>query len=279
MTRLIADVQPDYLKWHNNLWVNCDRAGHGHGTSDGNFAHNRALRGILSDLRQRYPNLLIENCSGGGNRLEPGMLEWTDSAWMDDSTFAASHVRHNLEGLSVVIPPPVLLSFVFGAEWQDAPPDGTDLTMSFRSRMPGMLGATWRGSDLSDNDRDGIRREIQIYKDIRDTLSGASATLLTPQVSDDEQGRWDVLQETDFSSGMSVIFAYQQAAGSDHVHVHPQGLRAGVQYDVVSLDGSTSRVSAADLTADGIRVDASGGTRAHIIELRPALDATSSSTR
>ena len=27
LTRLIDTVQPDYLKWDNNLWVNCDRPG------------------------------------------------------------------------------------------------------------------------------------------------------------------------------------------------------------------------------------------------------------
>src|SRR5262249_26936749 len=63
LTALVNDVQPDYLKWDNNLWVNCDRPGHGHGTTDGSFAHVTALYQILDALRQRFPNLLIENCS------------------------------------------------------------------------------------------------------------------------------------------------------------------------------------------------------------------------
>ena len=280
LTRLIDDVHPDYLKLDINLWVNCDRGGHGHGSTDGNFAHNRALLEILSELRQRYPDLIIENCSGGGNRLEPGMLAWTDTAWMDDRTFTASRVRHNLEGLSAIMPPPVLLSFVFGAEWQDAPPDGTDLTFAFRSRMAGMLGATWRSSDLSDGDRAGIRREIQIYKDIRETLGGASATLLTPQVSDNAQGRWDVLQETDFASGVSLLFAYQNDTGVTQIRLHPQGLRADTLYDVLTVDGDEGgRVSGADLRSKGIDVGATAGTRAHIIELRPALDLSVSRSR
>src|SRR5262249_16636013 len=29
LTTLIDFVRPDYLKWDNNLWVNCDRTGHG----------------------------------------------------------------------------------------------------------------------------------------------------------------------------------------------------------------------------------------------------------
>src|SRR5262249_54691813 len=30
LVNFLEDVHPDYLKWDNNFWVNCDRAGHGH---------------------------------------------------------------------------------------------------------------------------------------------------------------------------------------------------------------------------------------------------------
>ena len=58
LTTLIDDVQPDYLKWDNNMFVNCDREGHGHGATDGNFAHTGGLYDMLSQLRARYPDLL-----------------------------------------------------------------------------------------------------------------------------------------------------------------------------------------------------------------------------
>ena len=47
---LIDEVQPDYLKWDNNMFINCDRDGHGHGATDGNFAHTRGLYDLLSAL-------------------------------------------------------------------------------------------------------------------------------------------------------------------------------------------------------------------------------------
>jgi len=72
---------------------------------DGNFGHVNALYGLLSALRDRYPDLLIENVSGGGNRLDIGMLRYTDVAWMDDRTAPSVHVRHNIEGLTAVFPP------------------------------------------------------------------------------------------------------------------------------------------------------------------------------
>ena len=112
MTRLIDEVQPDYLKWDNNFWLNCDRDGHGHGRSDGNFAHVNGLYDVLAQLRARYPDLLIENVSGGGNRLDFGMLRYSDVGWMDDRSAPSVHVRHIVEGLGVVFPPAYLLSFV-----------------------------------------------------------------------------------------------------------------------------------------------------------------------
>ena len=57
LVALIDRVRPDYLKWDNNFWINCDRAGHGHGAADGNMAHVQALYGILDELRRRYPDL------------------------------------------------------------------------------------------------------------------------------------------------------------------------------------------------------------------------------
>ena len=111
MTALIDAVQPDYLKWDNNLWVNCNRSGHVHAATDGNFAHVNGLYEVLSTLRQRFPDLLIENVSGGGNRMDLGMLRYSDVAWMDDRTTPSVKVRHNIQGLSALFPPAYLLSF------------------------------------------------------------------------------------------------------------------------------------------------------------------------
>src|SRR5204862_4697919 len=92
VTGLIDEVQPDYLKWDNNMWINCDREGHGHGSTDGNFAHVHGLYQTLAELRDRYPDLIVENVSGGGNRLDLGMLRYTAVAWMDARTAPSVHV-------------------------------------------------------------------------------------------------------------------------------------------------------------------------------------------
>ena len=97
------------------------------------MAHVQALYGILDELRQRYPDLLIENVSGGGARLDFGMMAYTDTAWMDDRTSPASHVRHNIEGLTFAFPPAYLLSFLIDADGEPIA-GAADLPLLVRSR-------------------------------------------------------------------------------------------------------------------------------------------------
>src|SRR6185295_18409634 len=145
--------------WDNNLWVNCDREGHGHGASDGNFAHVSALYQVLESLRQKYPSLTIENCSGGGNRLDLGMLRYTDVGWMDDNTTPSIKVRHNIQGLSLIFPPAYLLSFLANLGWEPLH-NSPDLPMYVRSRMQGVMGLSFQSAWLSDDDRDTIAEHV-----------------------------------------------------------------------------------------------------------------------
>jgi len=265
LTTLIDQAQPDYLKWDNNFWLNCDRPGHGHGQTDGNFAHVNGLYDLLAALRARYPNLLIENVSGGGNRLDVGMLRYTDVAWMDDRTAPSVHVRHNVEGLSAVFPPAYLLSFVIdhdGEPLHDAP----DLSLYFRSRMAAALGLCFRSAELTEGDAAGMTREIDIYKSVRTVLGGAAGSLLSPQAAADNGPAWDVLQEAASGSGETLLHVFQSDTGVVNVNVKPTGLTPDTRYEVRSVDtGVLGTASGADLMAHGIDVLQSPNSAAHLL--------------
>jgi alpha-galactosidase len=274
LTSLIDLVQPDYLKWDNNLWVNCDRSGHSHGTTDGSFAHVSALYQILAALRQRYPNLLIENCAQGGNRLDFGMLRYTDAAWMDDDTSPAAHVRHNLEGLGPIFPPAYLLSFVTDDVADGEPVHyGSDLPLYFRSRMGGVLGLCWMSEQLTDSDDVSIVQQILLYKNLRTALSGASAALLTQQATSLTAGpAWDVLQATTPGGNVVVLYAYQDDDGTGTINVTPADLQPAMIYDVFSVDtGLIGSATGEDIMANGIGIVASPSSAAHILTLTARL--------
>jgi alpha-galactosidase len=266
LTTLIDAAQPDYLKWDNNMWVNCDRSGHGHGPADGNFAHVSALYTILQTLRDRYPDLLIENVSGGGNRLDVGMLRYSDVAWMDDRTAPAVNVRHNLQGLSAVFPPAYLLSFVMSAETE--PLHGApDLAALVRSRMAGALGLCFKSADLGGGDLDQIAKQIGVYKAFRDTLGGAAGALLTGQADAGSPPPWDVLQEAAPAGGL-LVHAFQTNPGVATITVKPTGLQPDATYQVVSVDnGLLGTATGADLMERGIDLVESRRSAAHILIL------------
>jgi alpha-galactosidase len=262
---LIDGVRPDYLKWDNNRWFNCDRPGHGHGPGDGNLRQVEGLYTVLDQLRVRYPQMLIENVSGGGNRLDFAMLRYTDIAWMDDRSAPSLFVRHNLEGLGTVFPPAHLFSFIMG-DASEPLVRADDLAMLARSRMPGVLGLAVKSHDLSEGETELLMREIAHYKRLRPILQDGSVTLLTPQVRRSGALDWDALQVTSATTGEAIVFAFATPEAPDRTTVRPQGLDPATTYRIESIDhGILGVASGADLMNGGIELNDSSASDAHIL--------------
>jgi alpha-galactosidase len=267
LVALIEQVHPDYLKWDNNGWTNCNRSGHGHGANDGNLQQVQALYGLLDELRRLYPDLRIENVSGGGARIDFGMLAYSDTAWMDDRTSPSSHVRHNIEGLTFAFPPAYLLSFLIDGE--NEPIAGAyDLPLYMRSRGAGVLGLTYRTDVLDDDTAALLSAQIGEYKSYRDTIARANASLLTLQTPYDGSG-WDALQELADQGQTALIFAFKSEYGDDRLVVRPRGLLPDSTYSVLSVDQGPLGVERGDvLMQDGIELAANSTSRAHVLILR-----------
>jgi len=268
LSALIDEARPDYLKWDNNFWINCTRSGHGHGASDGNFAHVKGLYDILGTLRERYPDLLIENCAQGGNRADFGMLRYTDTAWMDDRTGPSVHVRHNLEGLSAFFPPAYLLSFAIN-EGDEPLAGGADVPLYLRSRMAGILGLTYRAADLGESDQSELAAEIARDKVIRDVERDASATLLTGQAAPEDGPPWDAVQHVNASTGDSIVFAFQNDGGTHEIAVRPRGLTPDATYTVSTIEGDlVGSMRGDELMDGGLTIEESFDSAARVLVLR-----------
>ena len=269
LVRFIDQVRPDHLKWDNNYWINCDRSGHGHGTQDGNYAHVRGLYELLAELRARYPDMTIENCSGGGNRLDLGMLRYTDVAWMDDVTGPSAHVRHNLQGLAAVFPPRYLLSFVV-----DDPAEpihqAADMPLYFRSRMAGALGISLIGAEFAENDLTDMAREITLYKRLRDTGPEPILALLTGQASLTSSDAWDAVQLLSRETGSSFMLAFRGNGADGRTSIRPVGLQPDVQYEVSAFrTRAVGKIDGAALMEYGVKVGTWAYTAGHVVTFTP----------
>jgi alpha-galactosidase len=188
---------------------------------------------------------------------------------VDGRPYVASvHVRHNVEGLSLVFPPAYLLSFLTDLGWE--PLHGSpDLPLYVRSRMVGVLGLCFQAALLADEDREAIAEQIALYKNLRPTLASATAALLTPQANVDAGPEWDVLQET-AADGTVLLYAFDSYDGARNIVVSPHGLQPDVVYRVISVDkGPIGDLMGGDLMEAGIKIVRSPGTAAHVLSLIP----------
>jgi alpha-galactosidase len=272
LVELIDTVHPDYLKWDNNFWVNCNRAGHGHGNGDGNFLHMRGVDMVRDDLRSRYPDMEIEDCSSGANRLSLDMLAYSDASWVSDRTAPSARVRHNLEGLIDVFPAPYLLSFAVGSEAEPMGDDPAfDLRRLIRSRMPAAMGLSVLVGGFDEGTQATLASQVALYKRIRPIVVDGNAMLLTAQqleYPDAPWSGWDVIEHLSPRTGDAVLMAFDSADAPPSTLVRPKALRAEVMYQVESADyGDLGTVSGADLMAQGVQIDASDVSHSHVLIL------------
>ncbi len=88
MKELLTRYRIDYLKWDCNR--NLTEAGSALlGAEHGEEIFHRFVLGtydLMERLNRDFPDLLIENCSGGGGRFDPGMLYYSPQIWASDNT-------------------------------------------------------------------------------------------------------------------------------------------------------------------------------------------------
>ena len=266
LTAFLDSTRPDYLKWDFNRWVVCNRPGHGHPVDGGNFAHVQGLYEIRRALRARYPALVIENCSGGGRRLDFAATTLADTAWMDDRTTPSEHVRHNLEGLATVFPASYLLSYVMPHEAE--PMAGArDMPLLMRSRMPGVLGLAVDFDQLDSLDRELIKQDVVLSATIKEVQADAATYVLTPQARTGPD--WEVVQQQSISSGRGVIFAFDRGR-SERVTVRLRQLERAMVYQLSSIDrGRLGFATGASLMDQGLDIRTAAESAAQVITIDP----------
>jgi alpha-galactosidase len=265
VSNLIAESGVDHIKWDNNAWMTNTRQLAGTGPNDGNFRHVAGLYELLAALKERFPWLLIENCSGGGNRLDLGMLRYTDAGWMDDRTSPSAHVRHNLQGLTTFLPPAYLLSYLLH-DATEPMHDAADLALYARSRMPGVFGLSFPPESLDERDIERVRAEVDRWKALRSVQQTASAVLVSPQVLGTQSGPWDGTLLVSPGLDQAVLYAFQNDGEVAGVNMHLRGLERTFEYMVRSdREGDLGVMTGASLIDDGIDLFAAESTGAHLL--------------
>lgn len=84
--KLLDGIQIEYIKWDMNRYIS--EANSTYTVNQGEVYHRHIL-GVYELLRrvtERYPEVLLETCAGGGGRFDLGMLYYSPQIWTSDNT-------------------------------------------------------------------------------------------------------------------------------------------------------------------------------------------------
>lgn len=161
----LSGANIEYLKWDMNRYltevysVTLGRENQGE-------AYHRyvlALYDILKTVTDKFPNLLIEHCSGGGGRFDTGMLYYSPQIWTSDDTDAAERVAVQF-GTSMGYP---ITSM--GSHLSASPNHQTGRATNFDTRAnvaySGTFGYELDINKLTDDERETIKSQCEFYKE------------------------------------------------------------------------------------------------------------------
>ncbi len=98
----------------------------------------RNLYGILADLRAKHPKVEIESCSGGGARVDLGIIQYTDEVWPSDNTDPFDRLSIQ-NGFTYAYAPRLMMAWVTDSpNWVNR--RSTSLEYRFLSSMQGGTG-------------------------------------------------------------------------------------------------------------------------------------------
>ncbi len=207
LDRLVKEVDLDFFKWDMNRYVTETGSVAGQGLWR---AHVEGVYGIIDRLRKKYPRLALQSCSGGGGRIDLGMLARCDQAWASDNTDPQDRTRIQ-DGFSLAYPARAMECWVTH-EKNHQTQRVTSLNLRFDVAMRGMLGIGSSLDKLSEDELAVFRRKIAFYKRIR------------PLVQEGDLYRLANAAQGDVSTWLFVSPDQKAAAYSTVVLEHRQGV-------------------------------------------------------
>lgn len=269
--RTIVDLVERYdldcfrLDYNHNIGEggDCERGGY---VENVMWRHYEAFYGVFDRLRERFPHLLLSNCSSGGGRMDLGVLSrfhWTQitDRWSPGPT------ARILNGTTIMLPPELCETFLAGGYSQGV----ADIDFLIRVGLFGRFTVSGPFPSLEDRNAstwERWRHGIELYKSFcRPILPTARMFHHTPIQRQGELGEWIVLECADAAGerGYAGVFRLPGASESGYL-LRPRGLRPDRRYAVTyDSAGWTREIDGGVLLDSGLQVPVSAALTSELL--------------
>lgn len=215
--------------------------------------HYQAIYAMYERLKKRFPNVIFENCAGGGGRTDLGMVRAFNHTWVSDWQRAPRSLQIT-SGMTMVLPPERVDRLVAGMGCHVY----GSLDFQMRNTMFGHMTLNTfspAAAELNEQQLGFIKHSVKIYKDfIRPFLPKAKMYHHneTPSRITEEGYCGLELVSCDKKKAAIGIFCLQQQKNVS-VTIIPRGLDVSNTYRVVfDNTGTQAIVSGWEIMRQGI---------------------------
>jgi alpha-galactosidase len=236
LDKLLAENDIAFLKWdYNRNWSEP-------GWDQLSAAEQRKvyveftqnLYAILAELRKRHPKVEIESCSGGGGRVDLGILRYVDEVWPSDNTDPFDRLSLQ-DGFTYAYTPQIMMAWVTDSpHWLNH--RTTSLEYRMLSSMQGSLGIGANIAKWSDEETATAKRLIAAYHQVQPTIvQGDLYRLVSPR----DGSEFSATQTVNRDKSQSVVFAFIHSTQKGRVFplLKLKGLDPAAQYTLASIEG------------------------------------------
>lgn len=235
VSNVLESANIEYVKWDMNRQLT-DMGSFGlEARSQGELYHRYVLGvyELQQRLLDRFPHLLLENCSGGGARFDPGMLYYSPQIWCSDDTDAIERLMIQ-EGTAMIYP----LSTI-GAHISDCPNHTVGRVTPFETRgyvaLLGTFGYELDVTRIKEEDKALIPEQIKIYHKYNDLVRNGDYYRIANYSENHEYDCYAVVAK----DKKEALVTYIQVLGKPNRHsqrIYLQGLEPKAFYKIEGTD-------------------------------------------
>lgn len=202
---VLRSANIEYVKWDMNRQLT-DIGSYGlPADRQGELYHRYVLAvyQMQDRLTREFPHLLLENCSGGGARFDPGMLYFSPQIWCSDDTDAVERLEIQ-EGTALIYP----LS-TMGAHVSDCPNHAVGRVTPFETRgivaLAGTFGYELDVTKIPQEDRDMIPAQIAMYHRFNDLVREGDYYRIASYSQNHKYDCWQIVSEDKRQSVVTFV--------------------------------------------------------------------------
>jgi alpha-galactosidase len=256
IARVVETHELDFFRLDHNTHPGPGiRVEHDGFVENGYWRYYQTLYGIYGRLRARFPNVIFENCAGGGGRTDLGMVRNFSHTWVTDWQIAPRSFSIT-NGMTMALPPEYVDRLIGGQSGHTA------ADFDFQARLllfvrPTFgflhpLGSAWNPDMFA-----RARHWAGLYRDfVRPFMASGRIYHHTPEVDGLDPQGWGVLELASADRTRGVCGLFQLSAPTQPEYpLRLRGLDTAKRYRVTwDSSGQTCELDGLVLTTQGITV-------------------------